>query len=44
MPPNANPLSAEHLAAFVATLEAGSVHGGADALDLTPRLERVTSP
>jgi DNA-binding transcriptional LysR family regulator len=32
---NANPLSAADLAAFVATVEASSVHGAADALDLT---------
>lgn len=33
--PNANPLSAAYLAAFVAAIEASSVHGAADALDLT---------
>jgi DNA-binding transcriptional LysR family regulator len=32
----ANPLAGSDLAAFVAAFEAGSVHGGADALGLTP--------
>jgi DNA-binding transcriptional LysR family regulator len=32
---HANPLSSADLAAFVAAFEAGSVHGAADALDLT---------
>jgi len=34
-PTNANPLSSGDLAAFVAAVEASSVHGAADALDLT---------
>lgn len=33
--PDPNPLSAADLAAFVATFETGSVHGAADALNLT---------
>lgn len=35
LPPSANPLSSGDLAAFVATFEAATVHGGADALGLT---------
>jgi DNA-binding transcriptional LysR family regulator len=35
VPGSANPLASGDLAAFVATVEAGSVHGAADALDLT---------
>src|SRR5699024_2269570 len=34
-PPSAHPLSGAELSAFVAAVETGSVHGAADALDLT---------
>jgi DNA-binding transcriptional LysR family regulator len=34
--PNATPLSGSELVAFTVALEVGSIHGAADALDLTP--------